>query len=140
MTEPIGDAGLFMRRPQLQEARRVTSENFEEVAAWCEGDIFGESTDDPYIRVPHKGNKSRDLVEAHIGQWIFKIRKTCAVYAHSYIMKNFIRVEADAAGLVNPTPSKQTEHCCHHESNVTPLPNAPRPPKFNGNNRRRHMG
>lgn len=147
MTEPQRnyEFGMFMRQPKLHEGRRVTSENLAELAAWCEGTIYGEDTKDPYIRVPNEASgKPRSQYEARVGHWIFKMGRNAYVYSDSYMRKNFIPFgdqkseEPPAPPAPQPVvevPQQQSNTCCcHHEhhDNVRTLPNASKPDRYNG--------
>lgn len=147
-TEPHDESGMFIRHPKLHEGRRVTQENMAELAAWCDGQIYGAGTRDAYIRVPNESaGQPRSRSEARVGQWILVVGRNAYVYSNTYLRRNFVPYDGESAPLLpkKPTPDipvQESSHCCCHHNhgpdNVRQFPNTPQVNKFN--NPRRHLG
>lgn len=88
----------YVRKPFEVQAVQVTEENFEAVAAWCDGTIVttrapkesgGPSEEKRYIKV----NVSRPLNErqtqAYVGDWLLEAEKGLKVYADGPFTRNF---------------------------------------------------
>jgi hypothetical protein len=64
-------ATRYMRVPFFVTGHRVTEENMEAVARWCEGSII-ETGNRRFIRVPIANVRNVKQTEAHIGDHVLK--------------------------------------------------------------------
>jgi hypothetical protein len=61
----------YQRKPIYVEAIQVTDENFEEVAAWCQGRIMNrDSEKTKFIQVRVVNPQNPQQTKAFIGRWI----------------------------------------------------------------------
>lgn len=95
----------FARKPIYVDAIRVTEENFEEVAEWCNGRIDKTLDDVPYISVKVYRPRNDRQTMAFYGDWVLLFGSSFKVYSPSSFDKSFERVktltkeQADAAGI-----------------------------------------
>ena len=78
--------------PQFVQAVQVTAENMQEVADWCEGNIFkSEMSDQPnYIKVPVARPVSSRQSIAFVEDWVLRTNVGWKVYTAKSFVKNFI--------------------------------------------------
>lgn len=87
------DTTKFVRKPLYVDAVQVTSDNFLEVAKWCQGDI--QITEDQgvpngqYIRVRVHNPKSPRQTRAFVGDWILYAERGYKVYTDKAFRSNF---------------------------------------------------
>ena len=76
----------YVRKPLFVEAVKVTKENFEEIAKWCQGNIYGNSEQFIKIRVFNpKIHKS----QAFVGDWILYTDRGYMVYNEKTFLNQF---------------------------------------------------
>ena len=87
----------YARKPLIVDAVKVTKDNFEEVAAWCMGDIREPEGEPKYIRVRvHKPTNPRQT-KAQIGDWILYTEAAgYKVYTHKSFKSAFEKVEGES--------------------------------------------
>lgn len=89
----------FIRKPLYVDGVRVKADNFEAVAAWCEGEILKETegprTGKKYIRVRVQYPKSPRQSKAFIGDWILYTETGYKVYTNPAFRKSFDEVGAE---------------------------------------------
>lgn len=109
----------FARKPFYVDAVRVSEENIEEVAAWCQGEVLVDDNEGAYIKVRvHRPLTDRQTM-AFIGDWVLGVSTGFKVYTPKAFDKSFEKVktltkaQADEAGIkvprepsVQPTPSE----------------------------------
>jgi hypothetical protein len=114
----------FMHRPV--DAIRITDENIEQVAAWCQGEVkiyrqhrgsdgikpedFGKR----YIELAVSHPTGRRRAKAFSGDWLVSVKASFKVYNHRAFestFKDFPHGE-DIKGCVNDAFVKHDEHCC----------------------------
>jgi hypothetical protein len=92
----------FIRKPLYVDAVRVTSQNFEAVAAWCDGEIQKETegprTGKSYIRVRVQYPKSPRQSKAFSGDWVLYTETGYKVYTNPAFQKSF-----------DPSPVEETK-------------------------------
>lgn len=98
----------FIRKPLYVDAVRVTSQNFEVVAAWCDGEIQKETegprTGKSYIRVRVQYPKSPRQSKAFVGDWVLYTETGYKVYTNPSFRKSF-----DAAPIKEERPATADE-------------------------------
>jgi len=78
----------YIRKPLVVDAVQVTTENFEELAAWCQGTIYNNDGTNPqaidpsnqhiHVRVhnPRSGRQSK----AFVGDWLLYTERGYKIY------------------------------------------------------------
>ena len=83
----------YLRKPLYVSAVRVTDENFEEMARWCQGDILQDDTNGnenrPYIRVRVHNPKSPRQTKAFVGDWLLYTERGYKVYTNRAFHESF---------------------------------------------------
>lgn len=91
----------YVRKPLFVDAVKVTKENFEEILAWCQGDlglIDGSLVDgqdveiDPdkqYIRIRVHNPQSPRQTRAFVGDWILYTERGYKIYTEKAFSENF---------------------------------------------------
>ena len=95
----------YVRKPLFVDAVQVTSENFEEIARWCFGEIanidetpIGDDEnvvepDKQYIHVRVHNPKNPRQTKAFVGDWILYTERGYKVYTSKAFQANFDKVE-----------------------------------------------
>lgn len=94
----------YVRKPFEVQAVQVTEENFEDVAAWCDGTIVttrapkeSDGTVDVEEKRYIKVNVSRPLNErqtqAFVGDWLLEAERGLKVYADGPFVRNFAKAD-----------------------------------------------
>jgi hypothetical protein len=89
----------YARKPLIVSAVRVTAENFEEIASWCQGEIIHENHDNSgsfrspdskrYIRVRVHNPKNPRQTKAFVGDWILYTEQGYKVYTNRAFYASF---------------------------------------------------
>ena len=80
----------YKRKPLIVDAVRVTEDNFDELALWCQGDIQHDSTlNMRLIRVRVHTPKIPRQTQAFVGDWILYTEKGYKVYSDRAFMQSF---------------------------------------------------
>jgi len=90
----------FIRKPLYVDAVRITRANFEEIAAWCQGEIQqdevpGKGTSKPFIRVRVHNPKNPRQTKAMVGDWLLYTERGYKVYTNKAFLESFDEVETD---------------------------------------------
>ena len=76
----------YRRKNYAIEAVRVTEDNLEDVAAWCEGSISHHESGTVFVVVPVKQpkdvTKEKWLTRAYVGRWVIRSKFGFRVYNH----------------------------------------------------------
>ena len=106
----------FQRRPFEVEGVQVTEENFEDIAAWCNGKIVTVQEtqtsmplgveDKRYIQVDVSRPLTKRQSEAHVGDWILYASKGFKVYGNRPFEKNFVEKSEELFVTNEPMPAK----------------------------------
>ena len=88
----------YIRKPLYVDAVRVTAANFEEIAAWCQGEIQqedapGKNTSKKFIRVRVQNPKNPRQTKAFVGDWILYTETGYKVYTVKAFHAAFDKVE-----------------------------------------------
>lgn len=94
----------YVRKPLFVDAIKVTEENFDEIAKWCDGDIVTNTDPDgyDYIRVRVVNPKSPRQTKAYVGDWLLYTERGYKVYTDKAFKKQFDRAEEE------PNPNQTT--------------------------------
>jgi len=87
----------FIRKPLYVEAIRVARDNFDEVAAWCQGEICqdeipGKGTGKKYIKVRVHHPKNPRQTKAMVGDWILYTERGYKIYTNKAFHLSFDEV------------------------------------------------
>ena len=80
----------FVRKSFPVEAVRVTAENIEEVAQWCDGDVQTENNQ-PFIKVRVQNPLNDRQTKAYFGDWVLYAGKGYKVYKDAAFNKSFLK-------------------------------------------------
>lgn len=101
----------FIRKPLYVDAVRVKADNFEAVAAWCEGEIHKETegprTGKSYIRVRVQYPKSPRQSKAFIGDWVLYTETGYKVYTNPAFRKSFDEFEEPKVEAERPATAEE---------------------------------
>lgn len=122
----------FARKPFYVDAVRVSEENIEEVAAWCQGEILTEVVEgDPqtkgqkYIKVRVHRPLTDRQTKAFVGDWVLYAGTGFKVYTPKAFDKSFEKVrtltkaQADEAGI--RVPREPSQPPARHNRLVNPV-------------------
>jgi hypothetical protein len=87
----------YTRKPFVVEAVRVTEENREALAAWCDGTIEQVPNGSTYIQVKVARALSERQTRAFVGDWILKTTgdtPSFKVYTAYAFSNTFVRTDA----------------------------------------------
>jgi hypothetical protein len=83
----------YVRKPLFVDAVRVTDDNFEEIAKWCQGNIRNNDTDEHlgarYIHVRVHNPRSPRQTRAFVGDWLLYTDSGYKVYTHKAFQGSF---------------------------------------------------
>lgn len=90
----------YIRKPLYVDAVRITAANFEEIAAWCQGeiqqdDVPGKGTSKKFIRVRVQNPKNPRQTKAFVGDWILYTETGYKVYTVKAFHAAFDKVEPE---------------------------------------------
>lgn len=114
------DIKNFIRKPLVVEAVQVTSANFDEVSAWCNGAI--EISNDPrdpnqkWIHVEVIRPETPRHAIAFVSDWVLKSVQGFKVYTSKAFTAAFDQMSADGTVTVQPLVNS------NGSSNGTPKP------------------
>ena len=114
----------FARKPFYVDAVRVSEENIERVAQWCNGELLTDE-EGPHIKVKVHRPLTDRQTKAYIGDWILFAGTGFKVYTPKAFDKSFEKVktltkaQADEAGITVPHEKRQPKK-------ESPMPTAPK--------------
>ena len=89
----------YIRKPLYVAAVRITNGNFEEIAAWCQGEILkddsvyqdasGKGTGQRYIHVRVHNPKNTRQTKAFVGDWLLYTERGYKVYTNKAFHASF---------------------------------------------------
>ena len=102
----------FARKPFFVDAVRVTSENMERVAEWCQGDVntidTGQS-EERYVKVRvHRPMNDRQT-QAFVGDWVLYAGTGFKVYTPKAFEKSFEEVTASSEETADDDVDRELE-------------------------------
>lgn len=97
----------YVRKPLYVDAVRITNQNFEELASWCQGLIEHDENEDgskkKFIRVrTHKPINPRQT-KGFVGDWILYTEMGYKVYTHYAFKGGFVPVEQEGDSVADQT-------------------------------------
>lgn len=101
----------YIRKPLYVDAVRVTPDNFNEISAWCQGEIDadavpGSNTTKKFIKVRVHNPKNPRQTKAFVGDWLLYTERGYKVYTNKAFRTAFDQVTPEAAPLSHPeTPN-----------------------------------
>lgn len=94
----------YVRRPFEVEVVKVTTENIDEVAEWCSGEVKNKgASGDKYIKVPVHSPVSVRQGEAHLGDWVLWANRGFKCYTDKAFERAFMAADKPDAGLIDTT-------------------------------------
>jgi hypothetical protein len=90
----------YIRKPLYVDAVRITAANFEEIAAWCQGeiqqdDVPGKGMSKKFIRVRVQNPKNPRQTKAFVGDWVLYTETGYKVYTVKAFHAAFDKVEPE---------------------------------------------
>lgn len=88
----------YIKKPLYVDAVRISADNFEEIAAWCDGEILWEPEDHPqkpgqkYIKVDAHHPKNARQTKAFTGDWILSTDRGYKIYTNKSFHESFDRL------------------------------------------------
>jgi hypothetical protein len=91
----------YVRKPLYVEAIQITRKNFEDLAKWCQGEIYhrdnhekiepdeGFDSDGMYIRIRVHNPKSIRQTQGFVGDWILYTERGYKVYTQKAFKASF---------------------------------------------------
>jgi hypothetical protein len=97
----------YIKKPLVVDAVRVTGNNFEEIASWCQGEVKrdeipGKGTGRKYIKVRVHNPKNPRQTKAFVGDWLLYTEMGYKIYTNKAFHESFdaIPIQDDANVLV----------------------------------------
>lgn len=103
----------FARKPFYVDAARVSEDNIEEVAAWCDGTVETDNEGALHVKVKVHRPLTERQTRAYIGDWVLFAGIGFKVYTPKAFDKSFEKVkhltkeQADEAGIKVPHEPRQ---------------------------------
>lgn len=79
----------YQRKVFVVEGTKVTEDNLEEVASWCEGEVLKDRRDQSFVKVPIVGSHRSRLSRAFVGDWVLRSEVGFKVYTQNSFDKCF---------------------------------------------------
>jgi hypothetical protein len=93
----------YIRKPLYVDAVRVTKQNFDAIAEWCQGEILEEDDrnqqEQKFIRVRVHNPKNTRQTQAFVGDWILYTERGYKVYTNKAFRGSFDLVEVEDPDL-----------------------------------------
>lgn len=87
----------FIRKPLFVDAVRITGANFDEIAAWCQGEVqqdeMPDGTGKKFIRVRVHNPKNPRQTKAFVGDWLLYTERGYKVYTNKAFHASFDEVK-----------------------------------------------
>jgi len=83
----------YIRKPLYVDAVRITNANFEEIAAWCQGEIGQDERGKKCIKVRVHNPKNVRQTQAGVGDWLLYTERGYKVYTNKAFHASFDQVE-----------------------------------------------
>src|SRR4051794_12404919 len=95
----------YIRKPLYVAAVRVTVGNFNDISAWCQGEIQHDETPEggagkQYIRVRVHNPKNPRQTKAFVGDWLLYTERGYKVYTNKAFHASFDEVSAESESEV----------------------------------------
>ena len=97
----------YIRKPLYVDAVRITGANFDEIAAWCQGEVqqdetSGKTPGKKYIKVRVHNPKNPRQTKAYVGDWLLYTERGYKVYTNKAFHASFDPVsysDVDESGV-----------------------------------------
>jgi hypothetical protein len=111
-TRTIMQITKFVRKPFEVEGTRVTAENIQEVAAWCQSEVRvtkgkGGTDDVPFVKVRVLRPLNERQTMAYLGDWILYAGTGYKVYTNKAFMATFEPAEGNYSQVLEPKPEDE---------------------------------
>lgn len=118
-------ATRFMRVPFFATGYRVTADNMDTIAKWCEGHVIRDVSR-PFVRVPVNRPTHKKQTEAYEDTWVIvtihRGERSFKVYTRDLLDKQFFELPDEDAIETIPDEPTEKENPHHQASNVHHLP------------------
>lgn len=96
----------YLRKPLVVDAVQVTADNFEAIAAWCQGEIVNNDGSEvesvnpggQHVRVRVHNPKTPRQTKAYVGDWILYTERGYKIYTQKAFAASFDEAP-DAKGV-----------------------------------------
>jgi hypothetical protein len=100
----------YIRKPLYVDAVRITGANFDEIVAWCQGEVQqdgpGKGTGKKYIRVRVHNPKTPRQTKAFVGDWLLYTERGYKVYTNKAFHESFDEIPSESQ---QATPGKDSD-------------------------------
>lgn len=79
----------YVRKPLFVDAVRITKENFNEIAGWCQGTIVDREPESPHIKVRVHQPKNVRQMKAYVGDWLLYSEYGYKIYTDRAFQNSF---------------------------------------------------
>ena len=114
-------ATRFMRIPFFVTGFRVTKDNMDAIAKWCEGHVI--DSEHPFVRVPVNRPTNKKQTEAYVGTWVIlstqRGERSFKVYTEEWLRKQFFELPEDSLDEGIP---ESLEEAPRRQGNVHAIP------------------
>lgn len=107
---------VYIRKPLYVDAVCITEENFNDIVAWCQGEVIDLEPGNPYIKVRTHQPKNQRQTQAFVGDWLLYTERGYKVYNDRAFHASFDLIDGDTPGDIprnnsdNPVgAAKETE-------------------------------
>lgn len=84
----------YIRKPLIVKAVRVTEQNFDEMVAYCHGEVqTDERSDKRFIRVDVNNPKNPRQTKAFVGDWLLWSEKGVKIYTNKAFLASFDQLD-----------------------------------------------
>lgn len=90
--------GTYYRIPFPVQGALVTSENLEEVAKWCDGEVK-EADGKKFVKIPSIKSTNEKNTRAYPGAWVLKSDKSYRIYGENAFRSCFVAATAEKPKL-----------------------------------------
>lgn len=98
----------YIRKPLYVDAVRITEENFDEIAEWCQGEVQQEETPGGtkrYIKVRVHNPKNTRQTQAIVGDWLLYTERGYKIYTSKAFHASFDRAVVTDPKVVEEAPT-----------------------------------
>lgn len=111
---PAIDTQKFVKKPIYVDAVLITTDNFYEIAKWCQGEIEHEAVrpgtpvpdEKKYIKVRVHNPKNVRQTRAFIGDWLLYTERGYKVYTNKAFRASFEKVDGEVESVSSDTETK----------------------------------
>ncbi len=93
------DTTKYVRKPFYVDAVQITTENIDEIAQWCEGEVQSDKDGTKYVKVRVLRPLNDRQTKAYVGDWVLYAGTGFKVYTTKAFGNSFEKVtgvQADA--------------------------------------------